>query len=42
MGPALDKTRARRHSDMQINEFEGVLLGEGMEMVQGILKGCYI
>ena len=42
MEPVLDKTRARKHSDMQSNEFEAVFLGEGVEMVQGILKGCYI
>lgn len=42
MEPVLDKTRARRVSGMQSNEFEAVFLGEGVEMVQEILKVCYI
>jgi hypothetical protein len=42
MEPVLDKTRARRDFGMQSNEFEAVFLGEGVEMVQEILKGCYI
>jgi hypothetical protein len=42
MEPALDKKRARRLSDMQSNELEGAFLGEGVQMVQGILKECYI
>jgi hypothetical protein len=42
MEPVLDKTRARRDSGMQSNEFEAVFLGEAVEKVQEILKGCYI
>jgi len=42
MGLVLDKTRARRDSGMQSNGFEVVYLGEAAEMVQEILKGCYI